>query len=247
MCTAWWRLAVVHTWQPCGLSLLHSAPPCDILRCSSATADASARVLPSHCHASARVLPSHCQPSYLALAADHTHSHVLGWGDALPCPCPAAVVLSPAALARLDGVDASQALALPGVLACLTAEDIPSGPDTQVLGCDLLAWQQVLYVGQPVALVLAESQVGAAAAAAAVAAAAAASLSPACYYGCTCKHWCCEGLALVPRAPGVVHGLHEAVQLCAAAGCHLAVGPSMITCHGSGTQHDHLLWQWDPA
>ncbi|WP_159444903.1 xanthine dehydrogenase family protein molybdopterin-binding subunit [Pseudonocardia thermophila] len=83
----------------------------------------------------------------------------------------AAVVRSPVAHGELRGVDATAAHAVPGVVAVLTAVDLP-GPvphfgdatDDQ----PVLATDRVRYAGEPVALVVAEDEHAAAAAAAAV-------------------------------------------------------------------------------
>jgi xanthine dehydrogenase large subunit len=72
----------------------------------------------------------------------------------------AAVVGSPVALGDLQRIDKTAALALPGVIAVLTAEDIPGDNQIGPLIQDelLLAVGSVHYIGQPVALVLAEDQ-----------------------------------------------------------------------------------------
>lgn len=59
-------------------------------------------------------------------------------------------VLSPYPHAKIKRIDASQALAVPGVLAVYTAEDLGR--------VDFLARNEVLYVGHPVALVVAEDE-----------------------------------------------------------------------------------------
>jgi carbon-monoxide dehydrogenase large subunit len=79
----------------------------------------------------------------------------------------ARVVRSPVAHARLRGVDAGRALALPGVVAVLDATGVPdvripirllfaSTPEAEKVLQPLLARDVVRYVGEPVALVLAE-------------------------------------------------------------------------------------------
>lgn len=66
-------------------------------------------------------------------------------------------VTSPHPHARILNIDASQALALPGVVAVLTAQNLPNiTPATRAYL--LLARQRVIFVGQPVALVLAEDE-----------------------------------------------------------------------------------------
>jgi carbon-monoxide dehydrogenase large subunit len=81
----------------------------------------------------------------------------------------ARVVRSPVAHARLLGVDATAARALAGVVAVLTASDVPDGripirlvfastPQAEDALQPLLAREVVRYVGEPVAIVLAEDQ-----------------------------------------------------------------------------------------
>src|SRR4051812_5344448 len=69
-------------------------------------------------------------------------------------------VLSPYAHARVRGVDRSAALAVPGVRRVLLFEDLPikSGTGRQA---EPLAHTEVVFAGQPVALVLAESEAAA--------------------------------------------------------------------------------------
>ncbi|MFI5267700.1 MAG: xanthine dehydrogenase family protein molybdopterin-binding subunit, partial [Chloroflexota bacterium] len=82
----------------------------------------------------------------------------------------AAFVRSPHAHARIVKIDASKALALPGVSAVITGKDIPAGgsdpralgvplppehPDFHVARWRALAIDKVLYVGEPLAVVLA--------------------------------------------------------------------------------------------
>ncbi|NTU83794.1 MAG: molybdopterin-dependent oxidoreductase [Chloroflexales bacterium] len=68
--------------------------------------------------------------------------------------------------ARLLSIDTSQAKALPGVVAVLTAADIPGRKDSGVHEVDwpVLCYDKVRYVGDAVALVVAESEAIAAAA-----------------------------------------------------------------------------------
>ncbi len=64
--------------------------------------------------------------------------------------------------ARVRGIDKSPALAIPGVVAVLTAEDLPIAPDEHGNpGENPLATGEVLHVGHAVALVLAESDAAA--------------------------------------------------------------------------------------
>jgi CO/xanthine dehydrogenase Mo-binding subunit len=67
------------------------------------------------------------------------------------------LVLSPHPHARVVRVPAEQALQVPGVVAVVTAADLPDGVNSQ-----LLADEEVRYTGQPVAVVLAETEAAAA-------------------------------------------------------------------------------------
>jgi len=71
----------------------------------------------------------------------------------------AAPILSPVAHGRLLGIDASAALALPGVIEIVTARDIPGEPifAAQVRDEPIFAMDEVLYAGHVVGLVVAES------------------------------------------------------------------------------------------
>ncbi len=62
--------------------------------------------------------------------------------------------------ARLVGVDTSRARALPGVVAVLTADDIPGRKDCGVHDVDwpVLCYDKVRYVGDAIALIAAESE-----------------------------------------------------------------------------------------
>ena len=89
------------------------------------------------------------------------------YGDDLGVPSGtlhAAVLRSPHAHAELLGVDASEALALPGVRAVLTGEDVQRWSQPFVVGVKqpmqhwALAVDCVRYVGEPVAVVIAESR-----------------------------------------------------------------------------------------
>ncbi|MBV9750440.1 MAG: xanthine dehydrogenase family protein, partial [Acetobacteraceae bacterium] len=72
-------------------------------------------------------------------------------------------VRSPHASARIVSVDKSEALATPGVVAVLTAEDLPVRDIRAAVEARniIMAFQRVTYVGQPVAVVLAESEAAA--------------------------------------------------------------------------------------
>lgn len=78
----------------------------------------------------------------------------------LPRLAHAQLVLSPYASARLRNVEASAARRLPGVIDVITATDLalrhPTTPDT------LLASDRISYAGQPVAVVVAETEAAAA-------------------------------------------------------------------------------------
>jgi CO/xanthine dehydrogenase Mo-binding subunit len=69
-------------------------------------------------------------------------------------------VTSPHAHANINNIDAEAALALPGVVAVLTAQDMPDLLPTNRQRL-LLARDRVIFVGQPVALVVAESEAAA--------------------------------------------------------------------------------------
>lgn len=75
---------------------------------------------------------------------------------ALPGTLHLRFVTSPYAHARIDNIDTTAALALPGVTAVLTAADLPDIPPT-TRNRLLLARGRTLFAGQPVALVVAES------------------------------------------------------------------------------------------
>src|SRR5687767_2387176 len=66
---------------------------------------------------------------------------------------------SPVAAGELLTIDASEALALPGVVGCYTAADVPGHKKFGVVVIDepFLADGEVLYLGQPVAVVAAET------------------------------------------------------------------------------------------
>jgi CO/xanthine dehydrogenase Mo-binding subunit len=75
----------------------------------------------------------------------------------------ARMVLSPYAHGRLRRIETAPARAVPGVVAVLTAADLPwfqREPESHARA--LLAWERVVYYGQPVAVVLAETEAAAA-------------------------------------------------------------------------------------
>ncbi len=72
----------------------------------------------------------------------------------------ARLVMSPYPHARVRRIDTSAALAVPGVVAVLTADDLPDIPPRNRHTL-LLARDRVLFVGHPVALVLATDEVAA--------------------------------------------------------------------------------------
>ncbi len=75
----------------------------------------------------------------------------------LPGMLHARFVTSPHAHARILKIDTREALTLPGVAAILTAQDLPDiAPATRTLL--LLARERVIFVGQPVALILADNE-----------------------------------------------------------------------------------------
>jgi CO/xanthine dehydrogenase Mo-binding subunit len=73
----------------------------------------------------------------------------------------ARLVLSFEAHARLLGVDAEAALAVPGVVAVLTAPDLPLGSDGGTRAAEPLAREEIVFAGQPVAIVVAETEAAA--------------------------------------------------------------------------------------
>ena len=70
------------------------------------------------------------------------------------------LVTSPYAHARILSVDISEAENLPGVVAVITAQDLPPVEPTSRQRL-LLARERVIFAGQPVALILAESEIAA--------------------------------------------------------------------------------------
>ncbi len=82
---------------------------------------------------------------------------------AVPGALHARPVLSPFAAARITGIDAAAALGMPGVVAVLTAADLPgAGGKPADRASAMLAGERVVFQGQPVALVVAETAAAAA-------------------------------------------------------------------------------------
>ncbi|HCV99877.1 MAG TPA: xanthine dehydrogenase subunit D, partial [Acidimicrobiaceae bacterium] len=83
-----------------------------------------------------------------AFSSDLHHDRML-WGATLRSPHPAA---------RIGGLDTSSALAIDGVHAVLTHEDVPGSPTFGLEHCDqpVLACDVVRYEGEPVAVVAAD-------------------------------------------------------------------------------------------
>lgn len=75
---------------------------------------------------------------------------------ALPGMLHARFVTSPHAHARITGIDATAATAVPGIVRVLTAADLPDIP-AKSRNRLFLARERVIFAGQPVALVLAET------------------------------------------------------------------------------------------
>ncbi|MFN9112499.1 MAG: xanthine dehydrogenase family protein molybdopterin-binding subunit, partial [Bacteroidota bacterium] len=80
----------------------------------------------------------------------------------LPGMLHARPVLSPYAHAKINGIDKTAALAIPGVVAVLTAADLPS-KDRPVnsRSSAILAHDTVLFRGHPVVVVVAETETAA--------------------------------------------------------------------------------------
>src|SRR4051812_44263016 len=72
----------------------------------------------------------------------------------------ARLVLAAEAHARITGIDKADALAVPGVVAVLTAEDLPIVGGTGRSG-EPLAREEIVWSGQPVAMVVAETEAAA--------------------------------------------------------------------------------------
>lgn len=64
------------------------------------------------------------------------------------------LLTSPMPHARVTNIDASEALAMPGVHGVLTADDVPSFPDPQ----ELILTNEPLFVGQPILAVAADTE-----------------------------------------------------------------------------------------
>jgi CO/xanthine dehydrogenase Mo-binding subunit len=73
----------------------------------------------------------------------------------------ARIVPSIYAHARIRGIDASAALAVPGVVAVLTAADLPIAVQEDMRMYEPLAREEALFAGHPVALVVAETEAAA--------------------------------------------------------------------------------------
>jgi CO/xanthine dehydrogenase Mo-binding subunit len=73
----------------------------------------------------------------------------------------ARLVLSPEPHGRIEDVDAREALEVPGVVAVLTAADLPLAASGDSRLYEPLAAEEVVYAGQPVAMVVAESEAAA--------------------------------------------------------------------------------------
>lgn len=69
----------------------------------------------------------------------------------------ARLVLSTEAHALITRIDSEGALAVPGVVAVLTVADLPIAAEGSGRGNEPLAREEVVYAGQPAALVVAES------------------------------------------------------------------------------------------
>ena len=74
----------------------------------------------------------------------------------------AAYVGSHHSLARIQAVDPSKALQLPGVVAFITAEDIPEAGANSCMGQEAVFSEGLVeYVGQPIGLIVAEDRAAA--------------------------------------------------------------------------------------
>jgi CO/xanthine dehydrogenase Mo-binding subunit len=74
----------------------------------------------------------------------------------------ARLVLSSEAHARIAAIDTEAARAVPGVVAVLTAADLPVSPDAPGRAGEPLAREEVVFAGQPVAMVVARTEAAAA-------------------------------------------------------------------------------------
>lgn len=79
----------------------------------------------------------------------------------LPGLLHARLVLSSEAHALLRGIDAREALSLPGVVAVLTARDLPTADAGSDRTAEPLAREEIVFAGQPVAIVVAETEAAA--------------------------------------------------------------------------------------
>jgi CO/xanthine dehydrogenase Mo-binding subunit len=93
---------------------------------------------------------------------------VVGWtryAADVPVPSPgllhSRLVLSVYAHARINGIDASAALQVPGVVAVLTAKDLPIKGSGDMRMFEPLASREAVFAGQPVAMVVAETETAA--------------------------------------------------------------------------------------
>jgi CO/xanthine dehydrogenase Mo-binding subunit len=73
----------------------------------------------------------------------------------------ARLVLATEAHARIVSIDGAAAAAMPGVVAVLTAGDLPVSPDAPGRAGEPLAREEVVFAGQPVAMVVADSEAAA--------------------------------------------------------------------------------------
>jgi CO/xanthine dehydrogenase Mo-binding subunit len=78
--------------------------------------------------------------------------------DTIPGLLHARLVLSSEAHALIRRIDATEALAMSGVVAVLTGEDLPVAGEGSGRGYEPLAREEVVFAGQPVAVVVAESE-----------------------------------------------------------------------------------------
>jgi CO/xanthine dehydrogenase Mo-binding subunit len=73
----------------------------------------------------------------------------------------ARLVVATEAHARIRGIDSGEALSLPGVVAVLAAGDLPIETEGSDRTAEPLAREEVVFAGQPVAIVIAESEAAA--------------------------------------------------------------------------------------
>ncbi len=101
------------------------------------------------------------KPSPHESAVEHVTGRAVYTDDLTPAGCLHGVVVrSPTAAGRLLGIETGAAAALPGVRAVLTAADVPGDPLVGPIVHDeaVLATGAVHYLGQPVAVVFAETR-----------------------------------------------------------------------------------------